>query len=234
MAGTCCTAGTGCGTSVCGTDACGNPNGCGSCTGTDVCSAGKCVPNCTPNCAGSMCGGPDGCGGTCSTGTCPSNQTCSAGTCVDCPNCAGAACGASDGCGGICSTGTCLDGGTCSQGGQCETTITLQISDYGNCKTCANVCSDLDLNGSSSLCGTQNDCGAACGIYYGQCSTNPDDFATNCGSCLTETLLGSGQVCLNGIASVLSTTISGQTSGSCGNNPTPGTATITYTVVCNP
>lgn len=39
----------------------------------------SCVAQCTPNCAGKVCG-DDGCGGSC--GTCPTGQTCSSNQCV--------------------------------------------------------------------------------------------------------------------------------------------------------
>ena len=102
-----------CGGKTCGPDGCGGS--CGTCSGNQTCSGGKCV--CIPNCAGKSCG-DDGCGGSC--GTCSgTNHTCSGGQCVCTPNCSGKQCG-DNACGGTCGpcgTGLiCLPDFTCGQG----------------------------------------------------------------------------------------------------------------------
>ncbi|MFZ2414801.1 MAG: fibronectin type III domain-containing protein, partial [Minisyncoccia bacterium] len=50
----------------CGSNGCAGT--CGTCSGSDVCSGGVCVPTCTPNCAGKNCGS-NGCSGSCGTCT---------------------------------------------------------------------------------------------------------------------------------------------------------------------
>ena len=63
----------------CGTDGCGGS--CGSCSGADTCSAGRCT--CTPDCGGTECG-PDGCRGSC--GTCSTGEKCVSGQCKEVVN----------------------------------------------------------------------------------------------------------------------------------------------------
>jgi Flp pilus assembly pilin Flp len=245
--GSACAITTPCGTNQCGTDSCGNECGPdnGNCPANENCSAGQCVPNClacqtwngsacvsTTPCGTNQCG-TDSCGNECGpdNGNCPTGQSCASGQCVNCPNCAGAACGGNDGCGGICQTGSCSGGGTCTAG-QCEATFALLLTDYADCASCAQICSFLNLGGS---CGTQADCGGqpGCPINFSQCTPDPSGEGWDCGSCLTETV-SSGTPCTDGVASVISQVTSNQTYGTCGNNPTPGQATVTYTVVCNP
>jgi hypothetical protein len=98
----------GCGSRVCGQDACGNS--CGFCGAGQACNSqtGQCGA-CTPNCNGRQCG-DDGCGGSC--GTCSGSSQCDAnGQCGACtPTCNGQQCGNADGCGGTCG---CPAGHTC-------------------------------------------------------------------------------------------------------------------------
>lgn len=242
--GTACVTTIPCGNDQCGADSCGNACGPdnGLCPQGELCTAGQCVSDClacqtwtgtscvtTTPCGNSECG-TDSCGNECGSdnGLCPTGQTCATGQCVDCPNCAGAACGASDGCGGTCLTGTCSSG-TCSAG-QCLTTFTLDVLDFADCNSCAALCPILDLGGG---CGRTSDCGSSCGINYSNCTQDPTDGAWSCGSCLQETLVGTG--CVDGIASIISQTVGNP--GSPGNCSTgsPGTAsTVTYQVICNP
>jgi hypothetical protein len=242
--GTACVTTTPCGSAQCGTDSCGVACGpdSGICPTGETCGSGQCVANClacqtwdgsacvtTTPCGSAQCG-TDSCGVACGpdSGICPTGQTCDSGECVVCPDCSNAACGASDGCGGICQTGTCTSG-TCTAG-QCITTFTLQISDYADCYTCNQLCPLLDLAGQ---CGQSTDCGKSCGINYSPCTQDPTDDAWSCGSCLQETLSGTG--CQDGIATVISQQVgSGGQPGNCLTGDPGSPYSVTYKVVCNP
>jgi hypothetical protein len=218
---------------------CGASDGCGGQCGAGSCPPGQsCVNNacCTTGsgCGSNVCG-PDACGNPNGCGACPGNLSCVSGSCACTPGtgCNGNICGPDqcsppnpNGC------GICPGGETCNASGQCVANFVLQIVEFANCATCAPICSILDLGGN---CGAMGDCGGqpGCPVNYSGCVQNPTDEAWSCGSCFQETLV-SGTGCANGIASVLSDSVSGQTPGGCGSNPTPGTAQETYSVVCNP
>jgi hypothetical protein len=82
------------------------------------------ISQCTPNCAGRVCGLDPVCGqscGNCPTGTCNSTGQCV----VSCtPNCAGRVCGPDPICSQSC--GNCTTG-TCNSTGQCETSIVVIV-----------------------------------------------------------------------------------------------------------
>ena len=219
-----------CTNAACGAaDGCGGTCPAGTCPSGQTCTSGQCVTNCTPNCSSAACGGADGCGGTCQIGSCPTGESCNAGQCTCNASCGVSVCGP-DACGNPNGCGTCPGSETCNSSGQCTTTFQVTITDYASCASCAQVCSQFNLGGS---CGKASDCGSSCGISYSSCVQDTTTGGWNCGSCLQETL-SSGQGCPNGIAAVISKqTLPGQTYGTCGSNPTPGSATDQYTVICN-
>jgi len=246
-----------CGNSQCGTDSCGNACGGnnGGCPGGGTCSSntpgtpGTCGCAPTTPCGNSQCG-TDSCGNVCGSnnGNCPQGQQCSSsshgapGTCACVPttpcSCSGG-CG-TDSCGNVCgdSGGGCPIGQTCSSNasgtpGQCSVSFTMNITDYADCATCAGVCSKLTLAGN---CGAEADCGSTCAtpITYNSCTPDQSGVGWDCGSCLSQTVSSGPSIpCPNGVASIVSQVVSNQVEGTCGNNPTPGSATITYTVMCN-
>ncbi len=89
-----------------------------------ICPDAACVDDpdcaqCTPNCAGSVCG-DNGCGGSC--GSCQPSQSCQSGSCQSSctPDCGGKTCG-SDGCGGSCGPPCSLSCPTCEGLETCNT-----------------------------------------------------------------------------------------------------------------
>jgi Flp pilus assembly pilin Flp len=171
-----CTFGSGCSGKVCGTDACGNTDGCGTCPFSgESCVAGKCtcpdrgqcpvIDGITNVCGADTCGNPDGCNGpnACSfTQNCPSgNCICSSGQCVckQGSGCSGKVCGP-DACGFENGCGSCGVGYACS-------------TDQTQCIPCPQ----------QGLCPKN-----AQGIYN-QCGPDTCGFANGCGTC------PSGQTC---------------------------------------
>jgi hypothetical protein len=126
---------------TCGSNGCGNLDGCGSCPLGQGCEFGKCVEVCTPNCIGKGCNDYDGCGQTCGCEfgkSCVNNKCevlCSPKTCSDYSG----KCGAQgDGCGG-CFSCTCSSGKRCSNGLCIDDSIC--ISNPALCDSGADKCS---------------------------------------------------------------------------------------------
>ncbi len=114
--------------------------------GYELNSNNLCVPGCTPDCDGKVCGddGCDGSCGTCADGTCNANGQCET---ICTPNCDGNECG-DDGCGGSC--GTCQQLGTHCFENQC-------VSDCENPNPCTeenrNIC---EMIGNAIQCKCNN------------------------------------------------------------------------------
>ena len=200
-----------CAGKTCGSDGCGGA--CGSCTGSDECTAGVCVP-CQPECNGKSCG-DDGCGGTC--GACVDPQVCATnGTCVDSlcsPQCdgtgIGGACycddacfGYADCCPGLCSVcpgmkGCCVascNGAVCGDdgcGGSCGACAAGTRCDAGQCAPCTadcngKQCGDDNCNGSCGSCPGNQACDAGqCVACVAQCNGAPCGDDGCGGSCGT-------------------------------------------------
>ena len=158
--------------------------------------------NCTPNCAGKVCG-DDGCGSTCGAG-CPKspNYTCSAGKCICKANCAGKKCGEDDGCGSTCD-GVCPSPNFTCTGGKCICTPNCSGKKCGDDDGCESTCSDCSLpnytctggkcictpNCSGKKCGDDDGCESICSdcslpnytCTGGKCICKPICTGKNCG-----------------------------------------------------
>ncbi len=125
-------------------DHCGiGGTGCSDCLSSDqACDADHQCIDCTPQCAGNVCGAPNGCGGICAAGSCAAGQVCigGQGTC--------SAASGPEGCCGACGTGgascyTCVDDpSTCGARRSCNGTASCAVIypvtgiDCGVCRTC--------------------------------------------------------------------------------------------------
>lgn len=178
---TCASLGYNCGTHA---DGCGaiarnaqGAEGCGDCTGGQLCGLGGpglCgSANCTPipvgtACPANSCGTvSNGCGGTYNCGTCETGKVCGAGganqcgtgTCTQIPKttaCGTKNCGfVSDGCGGSYECGTCVAPDTCGGGGQANVCGHPQCLPF----TMAQACNGKQCGWVSDGCGSAIQCG---------------------------------------------------------------------------
>jgi hypothetical protein len=184
----------------CGGDGCGGS--CGSCAGSQVCSAdGACsdpLPGCTPDCSGKNCGG-DGCNGNC--GSCTNPQVCSAGgMCNDplpscTPACSGKTCG-DDGCGGNC--GTCTSPQVCSVEGVCQdpTPGCTRACSGKNCGDdgCGGTCGGCTLPQTCSVAGvcTAPSCTPSCSGK----TCGSDGCSGTCGTCISTQICSAASTCV--------------------------------------
>ena len=177
----------------CGTDGCGGS--CGTCSGTDECSAiGQCV-SCAPKCKGKACG-DDGCGGSC--GSCKGDTVCSSGACVSglCASLCGS--GYPEGCGNKCE---CYCDNQCFEYGDCCEAVCESCPDFGDC--CTPSCGDQQCGpdgcgGSCGQCGKLQDCikGQCVDKCKPQCDgkvCGDDGCGGLCGPCELPALCAEGQ-----------------------------------------
>jgi hypothetical protein len=136
-----------------------------SCTGTDVCTNGVCVPeNCLPNsiittCGTWACGSKiNNCGQNVSCGNpCPNGFDCVGGICTtpSCiPDCAGRECGIDPICSQIC--------GVCPGSEQCSTDTWTCVPENCSPDLITTTCGTWNCGNKTNNCGQTVSCGAAC------------------------------------------------------------------------
>ncbi|WP_437740933.1 hypothetical protein WMF39_35500 [Sorangium sp. So ce1504] len=139
-------------------------------------------PECTPSCAGKVCGASDGCGWKCSTGSCPAGTTCGGGgvayQCGCTPQCSGKTCGAPDGCGGICTGGSCPAGQACGASGVPGQCATLPVGQGVECfvfndgaTELAGPTQALYFQRDGKVCMPDGTPGGTCRKWFGNCRT---------------------------------------------------------------